>query len=166
MNAKKKLVILSVNYEPYMSGAEQMVREILERLGEKYATTLLTARFDKKLPFYEKRAGFEIFRLGVGHKIVDKFLYPVLAAIKTRDLRPDIAHAVMESYAGGALVIIKYLYPKAKRILTLQSGDLDDNRKQKNHLIKLTWKIIHRSPHIITAISSFLARRAERLGVK
>ncbi|OGF28180.1 hypothetical protein A2303_01870 [Candidatus Falkowbacteria bacterium RIFOXYB2_FULL_47_14] len=166
MNAKKKLVILSVNYEPYMSGAEQMVREILERLGEKYATTLLTARFDKKLPFYEKRAGFEIFRLGIGHKIADKFLYPVLAAMKARDLNADIIHAVMESYAGGALVLVKYFCPRAKRILTLQSGDLDDDRKQNNPLIRFTWKIIHRSPHIVTAISSFLAHRAERLGVK
>ena len=48
MNAnKKKLVILSVNYEPYMSGAEQMVREILEKLGDRYETTLLTASQSK-----------------------------------------------------------------------------------------------------------------------
>jgi glycosyltransferase involved in cell wall biosynthesis len=63
-------------------------------------------------------------------------------------------------------VLVKYIYPKTKRILTLQSGDLDDARKQKRLQQKFFWKIIHTSPDIITAISTALARRAEKLGVK
>lgn len=162
---KKKLVILSAFYEPFMSGAEQMVKEILERLGDKNETILITARLDRDLPKIEKHPTFTLVRVGIGHKQIDKLLYPILAALKARSVKPDIAHAIMESYAGGALVLIKYLFPKAKRILTLQSGDLDDPIKQGKFFIRLFWRKIHRSPHRVTAISSFLARRALNLGV-
>jgi len=162
---KTKLVILSAFYEPFMSGAEQMVKEIVERLGGHYDMTLVAARLDRKLAKFEQRPNFKLVRVGIGHKKMDKFSYPLLAAIATRKLRPQIVHAIMESYAGGALVILKYLYPKAKRILTLQSGDLDSSVKQKKFLVKAFWKIIHRSPDKLTAISTFLAKRAENLGV-
>lgn len=162
---KKKLILLSAFYEPYMSGAEQMVKEILERLGGGYETVLITGRFDRGLSEREERPTFKLIRVGIGHKQIDKLLYPLLAALKARKLKPDIVHAVMESYAGGALVLVKYFYPRAKRILTLQSGDLDSEIKQSRRLLKLFWRPIHRSPHVVTAISSFLARRAEELGV-
>lgn len=148
-----------------MSGAEQMVKEIVERLGRKYDITLIAARLDYKLPRVEKWENFNLVRVGVGRKI-DKLLYPLLASLKAKSAKPDIIHAVMESYAGGAIVLTKIFYPAAKTILTLQSGDLDDPKKQKKVLLKLFWKIIHRVPDKITAISNFLAKRAEKLGVK
>ncbi len=160
-----KLVILSAFYEPYMSGAEQMVKEVLERLGDRYETTLVTGRFSRTLAKAEKRNSFYLKRVGVGHKQIDKLLYPLLAAWEVKKIKPAVTHAIMESYAGGALVLVKYLLKDTKRILTLQSGDLDDPKKQKNIFIQLFWKIIHRSPDIVTAISTFLAKRAESLGV-
>jgi len=166
MDKKIKLAVLSAFYEPFMSGAEQMAKEIAERLGNSFEITLITARLDCSLPKFEKRPTFNLVRVGIGHKKIDKLLYPFLAGLKVRSIKPEIAHAIMESYAGGALVLIKFLYPRAKRILTLQSGDLDDQSKQKKFYINFFWKIIHKSPDKITAISSFLARRAESLGVK
>jgi len=166
INNKIKIVILSAFYEPFMSGAEQMVKEIVERLGDRYKIILVTGRFDKKLAKYEKRDTFELYRVGIGHKALDKLLYIFLTPFKVGKFKPDITHAIMESYAGAALVLLKYIYPKTKRILTLQSGDLDSEKKQTVFYIRFFWRIIHRSPHIITAISSALAKRAENLGVK
>lgn len=165
MPEKVKLVILSAFYEPYMSGAEQMTKEIAERLGGDYDITVVTGRYDKANPKNEQRESFDLLRVGVGHKQLDKLLYPILSAWRVRQLKPRVAHAVMESYAGIALLLVKYLYAPAKRVVTLQSGDLDDERKQKKLWIKLFWKKIHTTPHRITAISSFLADRARRLGV-
>ena len=162
---KIKLVILSAFYEPFMSGAEQAAKEIAERLGNNYDITLITGRFDTALCRIEKRPSFTLVRVGIGNKKIDKFLYPFLANLKIRKIKPDIAHAIMESYAGGALVLTKYFYPKAKRILTLQSGDLDDSKKQRKIQIKFFWKKIHSVPDKIIAISSFLSLRAEKLGV-
>jgi len=162
---KKKIAILSAFYEPYMSGAEQMVKEIVENLGDRYEMILVTGRFDKKLARVEQRKTFKLIRVGIGHKQIDKLLYPLLAALRTRRFAPVIAHAIMESYAGGALVLLKYLYPRARRILTLQSGDLDSDMKQGQKILRLFFGVIHRSPHIVTAISRFLGERAKRLGV-
>lgn len=162
---KTKLVILSAFYEPFMSGAEQMVKEIVERLGDYYEITLITGRFDSALPKKEKKSSFTLIRVGIGHKKIDKFFYPFLANFKIRKIKPNITHAIMESYAGIALILTKYFYPKSKRILTLQSGDLDDFKKQRKIYIKFFWKKIHNSPDKIVAISSFLSLRAENLGV-
>lgn len=148
-----------------MSGAEQMAKEILEQLGGRYELILITGRYDKKLPKLESRPSFKIIRVGVGHKKFDKFLYPFFSSLLVRKIKPQICHAIMESYAGVALALIKYFYPRAKRILTLQSGDLDDRKKQSQWQIRVFWRIIHCSPHLITAISNFLAERAKRLGV-
>lgn len=160
-----KVVILSAFYEPYMSGAEQMVKQLLEKLDSSFKLVLVTARFDRKLPKTERHQNFLIYRVGLGHKKLDKFLFPFLAAWKVRQLKPHLVHAVMESYAGGALFLVKYFYPPARRLLTLQSGDLDAEHKQKQFWLRLFWKAIHFSPHKITAISNYLAERAHNLGV-
>lgn len=165
IQAKNKIVIFSAFYDPFMSGAEQMVKEILERLGGRHDLVLITARLDKTLPRFEQRKNFRIVRVGSGRKLVDKFLYPFLAPLESKRYKPDIIHAIMESYAGGALVLSKYLLPRARRILTLQSGDLDHGSKQDKFIIKFFWKLIHTSPDQVTAISNFLALRAKRLGV-
>jgi len=165
MKKKKKLVLLSAFYEPFMSGAEQMTKNIAERLNDKYEIIILTGRYDKTLAKEEQKDGFVIKRLGIANKKLDKFLYIILATLEVRKLKPEIVHAIMESYAGGALFLVKYLFSLAKRILTLQSGDLDSDVKQKNFYIRFFWKIIHLSPNYITAISSFLAQRAKNLGV-
>ncbi len=162
---KLKLVVLSAFYEPYMSGAEQMVKEVVERLGNNYEITLLTGLYDKSLPRVEKRDNFVIERVGIGHMQIDKILYILLSALRVKKIKPQITHAIMESYAGGALALVKYLYPKTKRILTLQSGDMDDPKNQKRLLFKMFFKALHTSPDIVTAISSFLVERAKKLGV-
>lgn len=160
-----KIAILSTFYEPYMSGAEQLVKHLLEKLDRSHELFLITARFNRELPQVEKRDGFVIYRVGLGHKTLDKFLYPLLAAWQVRRLKPQVVHAVMESYAGGALVLVKFFYSSSKRLLTLQSGDLDVSQKQKQFWLRIFWRAIHHAPHQITAISHFLAERARKLGV-
>ncbi len=160
-----RIVILSAFYEPFMSGAEQLVKELSERIGETEEVVVLTARLQRSAVSREDRSNFILERLGVGHPWIDKFLFPLLAAWRVRHWQPDLVHAVMESYAGVALVGVKYFYPRARRLLTLQSGDLDDRRKQKQWHIRWAWRMIHQTPHHLTAISNFLADRAIKLGV-
>lgn len=160
-----KIALLSAFYEPYMSGAEQMVKEIAERLGKEHEIHLITGRFDKTLAKTEERANFKLIRLGIGHKQIDKILYPFLAAWETKKIKADIAHAIMESYAGGALIVLKFIAPSIPRLLTLQSGNLEDDVKQSKFLVKLFYRMIHNAPNRITAISNYLAKRLERLNI-
>lgn len=148
-----------------MSGAEQMAKELAEGLGDSYEIILVAARLNRSLPREEIRPNFLLKRVGLGHHFLDKLLYPILAAWQVKKIKPEIVHGIMESYAGVALIMTKLFYPTAIRLLTLQSGDLDDARKQKTLAVKLFWRRIHLTPDFITAISNFLASRARRLGV-
>ncbi len=168
----KTIIVLSCFYEPYISGAERFVKEITERLISNYRFIIITSRIKIRNPKFEIRniGGNEylIKRVGFGSRF-DKWLYPILAPIAAlfvhiREKKIVAVHAVMESYAGIALMIYKKLNPKAKTILTLQSGDLDEKAAQGKFPAWL-WKKIHTAPDYLTAISSYLKNRAVKLGV-
>lgn len=150
----KKIVILSAFLSPFRSGAEAMVEEVAKRLAGDFAITIVTGRYRRSLPAQSVLDGtnVRVIRVGLGSAL-DKWLFPVLAAMKVRQLRPDIVHAVLESYAGFALAIVKHWYPKARRILTLQSTNTS-----------LFLQQIHDAPDRITAISQALIERAKTFG--
>ncbi|OGL72361.1 hypothetical protein A3F28_00765 [Candidatus Uhrbacteria bacterium RIFCSPHIGHO2_12_FULL_57_11] len=155
---RKQIIIFSAFYEPYLSGAERFVKEVVERLGPRCRFVLFTARISPSLPTREERPWGEIRRLGFGHSS-DKWIYPILAPLAALRIRSEIAHAVMESYAGVALWLFGIFRPRTKRILTLQSGDLDQKK-----IPSWLWRRIHASPSLVTAISGYLAERAVRIG--
>lgn len=168
VNNRAKIVIFSCFYEPYTSGAERFVKEVTERLAGRFDFFILTARLDKKNPKQEiktiRGSSYEIRRIGFGTKL-DKWIYIILAPFYVMKFNPRIVHAVMESYAGVALMLYKWVDGDGKTILTLQSGDLDSGKKQWK-IPGFLWKGIHRTPDFITAISTFLRDRALRLGAK
>ncbi|MDD4994899.1 MAG: glycosyltransferase family 4 protein [Patescibacteria group bacterium] len=135
------------------------VKEVVERLAGEYDFTIISARLDKKLPKFEQRDKFKYYRVGIGSSF-DKWLYPIFAVILAKKLKPDLVHAVMESYAGIALWLFSIFNKKITTILTLQSGDLDDPSKK---IPAFLWKRIHSTPDLVTAISSSLAERAKKL---
>ncbi len=162
MAPESTIILFSAFYDPWMSGAERCVQEVVGRLSGRYHFTLFTCRLSRTVPARESRSGHEIVRLGVGHPI-DKWLFPLLAPLAALRVRAAVAHAVMESYAGIALWVLCLLRPRMRTVLTLQSGDLDNDAKQRR-IPAWLWRRIHRSPDRVTAISRFLADRAVRLG--
>ena len=90
-----------------------------------------------------------IIRVGIGFGI-DKWLYPFLAPIAVRRLKPKLTHAVLETFAGLAL-----RFCPGKKLLTLQTT----NRSfLKSSIIK--------SADRVTAISDVLLRQASEAGVR
>lgn len=166
--ATNRIVILSAFYDPFMSGAERMVKEVAERLSGRFDFYIVTARLERRLPKKEERqvAGshYTIVRVGLGQKI-DKWLYPLLAPLYALYLRAKVVHAVMESYAGIALWIFSRLNKNTKTILTLQSGDLDMPDKVKK-IPAWLWQKIHSAPSLVVGISSALEVRAKHLGAQ
>ena len=148
-----------------MSGAELFIKEIVKRLQDNYDFVILTARFHKQLAKEEQQDGCLIKRMGFGLPFgLDKFYFMIFSPFLVMKLKPAIAHGVMESYAGVALIILRWLNKKIPIILTLQCVDLDHPKKQKK-IPKWLWQKIHTTPDYITAISSFLGKRAERLRI-
>lgn len=155
--------MFSTFFDPWISGAERFVLEVADRIGRSCRVTVVTSRISRRAPRFERRANYDIIRLGIGSR-ADKWLFPILAPLWVAGGKaPDVLHAVMESYAGIALLIYKLFRPRSRTVLTLQSGDLDSNVKQQK-IPAWLWRRIHASPDAVTAISQFLADRAIRLG--
>jgi len=146
----KKLVILSTFLSPYRSGAEAMVEEVSVRLADDFDITIVTARLSRTLKKRDMLGdNVKIIRVGFGFSF-DKWLYPFLAPMTLGSLKPDILHAVLETFAGLALYVCRC---HALKILTLQTT----NRTFLKGMIV-------RYPDIVTAISTDLVRIAEDFG--
>ena len=146
----RNVVILSTFLTPFRSGAEACSEEVSRVLKDRYNITIITARLRRDLPKKDSVHGINVIRVGFGIP-QDKWLFPLLGTVKAAGLRPNIIHAILESHAGLALVFCRFLAPKAKRILTCQSTNTAS-------LLKL----MHRSAHRVTAISTVLVDRAKR----
>lgn len=149
---RPRVVLLSAFFSPYRSGAEACAEEIAVRLSSAYEIIVVTSRLSRELPTRDIVRGITVVRLGMGTRM-DPWLFPFLAPGIVRMLKPKIVHAILESFAGLALVFCRMVAPKAKRILTLQSTNTS-----------LFLASMHSTAHVITAISSVLVRRAARFG--
>lgn len=154
---KPRVVILSAFLSPFRSGAEACVEEVAARLADRFDVTIVTARMRRSLEKDERwrmkdGRDVRVLRIGLGYPC-DKWLFPFLAPFVVRKLKPDIVHAVLETFAGAALLLCRFVYPQARRILTLQTT----NRS----FLKCP---IIRAAHRVTAISSVLVDAARKCG--
>lgn len=150
---KPRVVILSAFLSPFRSGAEACVEEVALRIADEFDVAIVTAKLRRDLPRSDLLAGkIPIIRVGIGAPI-DKWLFPFLAPFAARRRQPSIIHAVLESYAGLALIVCRWVVPRAKRILTCQSTNTS-----------LMLGAMHRTADRVTAISSVLVERAKKLG--
>lgn len=146
----KKVVILSAFLSPLRSGAEACAEEVPLALSDQFALTIVTARMDRSLPKRDMLQGsIPVIRVGVGVSFLDKWLYPFLAPLIVRKLKPDVVHAVLETFAGLALTFCT----APKKILTCQTT----NRT----FLK---RFVLRSPDIVTAISTSLVATCREYG--
>ncbi len=157
----KRVIILSAFISPFRSGAEACAEEVALRLSDRFDITIITAKLRPDLPRQDylrpnpnlnPNPSPRIIRVGLGCSF-DKWLYPFLAPFAARKLRPDVIHAVLESFAGVALHACTMIVPRAKQILTLQTTNRNFLRR---HIL--------RTPDVVTAISSVLADQAAKLG--
>lgn len=151
---KKRIVLLSAFLTPFRSGAEACAEEVARELQDQYEIIVITARLRRNLPREEMMGNVKVLRVGIGAR-VDKWLYPWLASRKVCAMKPDLLHAILESFAGEALVRCMKRCPDVPRLLTCQSTNTTLRLEQ-----------IHRAAHHITAISSVLRDRAKKLGHK
>ena len=173
-NTKKKILIFSTAYYPFVGGAEVAIKEITERLMGSFEFDLVTARLQKDLPSFEKIGPVNVYRLGWGHKTLDKIFLPWRGAILSWKLNNKRGYAFMwgmmatfGSGAGFIFNIARIILGKKKIpiVLTLQEGDSENHLLYRwGGLIALSWKLALRYTTILTAISNFLLNRALRNG--
>lgn len=164
-NNKKRVLIFSTAYLPFIGGAEVAVREITKRIKD-VEFVMVTARMNKKVPAFEKMGNVDVYRIGKGD-LWDKFRLVLQGAGFAKKLGQfDVVWSIMASYAGFAASAYKRKHKNVKFVLTLQEGDT------KSHIYKHVWfiwplfkKIFTRADKI-QVISQYLADWAQEMGAK
>lgn len=177
----KKILIFSVAYHPFVGGAEVAIKELTDRLAG-FQFDLITLRFDKKLPKFERIGNVNVYRLGFGidsPKMSDlielplslnKYLFPFLAYRKAVKLHKknqyDAVWSMMANYAGFAALFFKLRNQKVPYLLTLQEGDPIEYIKKRVGFLHPIFKKIFTKADVIQSISSYLADFGRSMGFK
>lgn len=162
---KKRILIFSTAYLPFVGGAEIAVKEITDRLPQ-YEFVMVTAKIKKGLPDVENVGNIEVHRIGIGSswdKIRLVIAGPRLASTLGKF---SGVWSIMASYAGFAALRYKKQNPSVRYLLTLQEGD------SRFDIYKHVWwcwpyfKQIFTRANRIQAISNYLAKWARDMGAK
>ena len=174
---KKKVLIFSTAYYPFVGGAEVAVKEITDRLGSpvgEFEFYLITAKLRKDLPSVEKIGAVNVYRVGIGRLLFDKLLLPFRGAFLARRLNKTRNYfclwGIMVTFGSGAGYLFNILQSltgkkKVPIVLTLQEGDSENHLQYKwGGLIALSWKLSLWLTDYLTGISNFLLNRAKKNG--
>ncbi len=173
---KKRILIFSTAYYPFVGGAEVAIKEITDRLGGKFDFDLITAKLDNSLPSFERIGNVDIHRIGGLGSTLDKILLPfrgfILANKLSRKKEYFCMWGMMVTFGSGAGYVFNIyrkltLKKKIPIVLTLQEGDSESHLRFKWFgLIALSWKLALFQTDILTGISNFLLNRAKKNGFK
>ncbi len=182
---KKRILIFSLTYFPYVGGAEVAIKEITDRLNPRaYEFDMLTLRFDRNLPEMERVGNVNVHRIGftaINPKISDRFmpfqcrvakaLFPFTSFFKARSLHKkhayDMTWAMMANQAGFGALLFKYAYPEIPYFLELQDGNPLERIKSRRPFLRLIWPFYRRmylKADTVKAISNFILRVAREVG--
>ncbi|MFA5173295.1 MAG: glycosyltransferase family 4 protein [Candidatus Paceibacterota bacterium] len=177
-NKKRKVIIFSTAYLPFVGGAEVAVKEITDRLENyaddeqnKFDFTMVTARLKKELLSFERVGNIDVYRVGIG-SFWDKYLLPFLGVFKALRIKgadneeKPIIWAIMASFGGFGALFLKLLRPKWPFILTLQEGDSEKHILKKVGIFYPVWKMIFKRADYVQAISEYLKYFAVKYGAK
>ena len=177
---KKKILIFSLAYYPkHVGGAEVALKEITDRTPE-IEFHMVTNRYDSTLPKVEKIGNVLVHRIGLVTKNpsmgdlrtfplhLNKILFQLLAVWEAKKLHKKYGYdgiwAMMAHTTGVPAGIFKLRYPKVPYLLTLQEGDSTEYIEKKMRPFGLLFPRAFTSADKVQAISTFLARWAEKMG--
>lgn len=164
---KKKILILSLEYFPYVGGAEVAIREVCKRLPE-FEFTLITCWNDRKLAREEMIDNIKVIRVGLGVRGLDKYIMTIPALLKALKLNRkekfDMTWGVMANPATLTNLFFKWFNLKTPYLLTTQEGHTEEKIRRKTFFWSPLYKAIYKKADYIHSISNYLAQRAWRFG--
>jgi glycosyltransferase involved in cell wall biosynthesis len=163
---KKKVLIFSTAYYPFVGGAEVAMKEITDRIDE-YEFHMVTALMNKKNKRKEKIGNILVYRVGFGIPMVDKIYLALFGYIKGLQLHKknkyNAVWALMASYNGFAARKFKKK-TGVSFLLTLQEGDPIEYILQKVRFVKKQFKDIFVSADALQPISKYLFDWGKKMG--
>lgn len=168
-STKKRLLVFSVDYFPYVGGAEVAVRELSRRMPA-YECILITCRNSRALPVMEYDGAVRIIRVGWGIRRIDKYIFPIPAFFAARRLHAERPFCgiwgVMANTAGIVATVFKVTHPHLFYILSAQEGDSDVEYRRRIRFWRPLYRLVHTKADAVVAISEFLKKRTESLGYR
>ncbi|KKW08085.1 MAG: Glycosyltransferase, family 4 [Candidatus Kaiserbacteria bacterium GW2011_GWA2_49_19] len=182
---KKRILIFSLTYHPFIGGAEIAIKEITDRISaSEYEFDMITLRFDKNLPEVERIGNVTVHRIGMttdSPNISDrripftarlsKILFPFFSFLKARSLHKQNAYsaiwAMMANHAAFGALLFKYANPLVPYFLELQDGNTLRQVKARQPILFLLWpfyKRLYLKADFIKAISHFIEKLARNIG--
>jgi glycosyltransferase involved in cell wall biosynthesis len=163
---KRRVLIFSVAYTPFIGGAEVALKELTVRLQNEFEFELITVNLDGRQLAEEVLAGVRVHRLG--HSPAAKYLFFWTAyryAVKLAKERPvDLIWAMMASHNALAAALFKRHSPKTPFLLSLQEGDEIAGWRYRLKLLPVRLLRVFQLADYIQAISNYLARWAKQMG--
>lgn len=171
MNNRKKIVVCTTSYMPFIGGAEIAVQETSRRLSHLFDFYIITARQKRELPKREVVPEGTIIRVGFGTGF-DKWLLPLtgicallrlgflkeLPALWKRDARHSILLWGMDISQGSLCSsFIKMMFPKIPFVFTVQYG-YGNARLEEGRMgaIGMAFRRILGTADAVTVISTYL----------
>lgn len=179
----KRVLIFSLAYKPFIGGAEIALKEITERINpQDIEFDMITLRFDRSLPKFERLGNINVHRIGFGKKHpkmrelshwplqLNKYLFPILALVKSLGLHQTRHYKavwnMMASYSAFTVIFFKFFHPKVKYLLTLQEGDPTEHIRKRVGPFYSLFRKIFTGAHLIQVISSYLGSWARNIGYR
>lgn len=171
---KRRILIFSTAYYPFVGGAEIAIKEITDRLSSELEFDLITAKLSRDLPNFERVGNVNVYRVGSGNKRFDKLFLPIRGVFVLHKLNNKNDYfciwSMMVTFASLSGYIFNFFQILTNRtrlpvVLSLQEGDSDAHLKYRwGGLIWLSWKISLKNTNILTGLSNFLLQKAKEMG--
>lgn len=168
--ARKKVLIFSLAYYPYVGGAEVAIKEITDRLPD-IEFHLVTLRFEHASLAEERIGNVVVHRVGSGASYLSKILFIPRAARAALALhRREHVDALwaMMGYMTFPVTLMRFLGVRVPYVLTLQEGDPFEHVFGRWY-IKLLSPLLtagFRRASVVQAISTFLGNWAKQMGYR
>ncbi len=181
---KKRILIFSLAFKPFLGGAEIAIKEITDRISPtELEFDMITLRFDSNLPKFERVGNINVYRIGFSKKsptmtdlvkfpmYLNKVFFPVTAFFKARTLdRKQNYNALwcMMSYTGFPALFLNWFGRRIPIILTLQEGDSISHitKRLRIRIVFPLYRAIFKKASVVQAISTFLGRFARDMGFR
>lgn len=177
----KRVLIFSLNYYPFVGGAEVAIKEITDRIAaEEIEFHLIAPRYDVALPKEEQVGNVRVYRIGLAASNpsmedlkrrplnLNKKLYQLLAVLKAEQLhrryRYDGVWAMIAHSCAIPAGIFKRFHPRVKYLLTLQEGDPPEYIERLMRPVMPLFRQGFARADALQAISAFLLRWGTRMG--
>ena len=177
----RKVLIFSLNYYPFVGGAEVAIKEITDRLpADEYEFHLLAPHYRSELPVHERIGNVHVHRYGLSRRSanitdqshfplkLNKYWYQLTAHRQAEKLHREIGFNAIWAMMAHSTAIpagrFKKRHPDVPYLLTLQEGDPPEYIE---HLMKPVWKWFVQGftrADYIQAISTFLLAWGRRMG--